>query len=270
MNVDTRFAADAALARIKMVHTSDVHLDTRNKDAADENGYRTKAEAAFGGVVDLSISEEAELLLIAGDLFDNNRVDDSNIRFVYEQLARTTSTVVIIPGNHDVHDERSVWNRFDFDEAGDHVHGLMTHAGETKTFEEINVRVWGKAMEEHAPENYPLDGTPERIDGCWNVGMAHGQVTTKRIGQGSSPILFSEIEASGFDYLAMGHIHVWGEHDYGGTIARYCGSPVAHYAGSAGGQAAVIELCPVGGVTVTSCQVTPHEGREIPTGMLTI
>ena len=269
MNASTDLSADATLAPIKIVHTSDVHLDTRSTDV-DENGYRTKAEAGFGGVVDLSLREEADLLLIVGDLFDNARVNDATIEFVYEQLARTLSTVVIIPGNHDVHDERSVWNRFDFGLAGNHVHGLMAHDGGTVTFESIKTRIWGKAMEMHAPENYPLDGTPDRLEGYWNIGMAHGQVSSKRIGQGSSPILFAEIEESGFDYLALGHIHVWGEHDYGRTIARYCGSPVAHYAGSAGGQAAVIELCPKQGINVSSAQVSEREEREKPTGMVLI
>ena len=243
---------------LKLVHTSDVHLDSRGTQASHA-GFRSRAELAFAGVVDTALQEEADLLLIAGDLFDNNRVDDSNIEFVYQQLSRVgeaTCQVVMLPGNHDVHDERSVWNRFDFDDAGEHVHGLMEHAGDCLTFDRLGVRIWGRAMQEHAPENYPLDGFPQRHEQHWNVGMAHGQVVEQRVRQGSSPITKDEIRSSGFHYLALGHIHVWENHSAGDTAAYYCGSPVAHYAGANGGKVAVVTLCPQSGVAVESRQVS--------------
>ncbi len=240
--------------QLKVVHTSDVHLDSRG-DAPRVGGFRSRAERAFAGVVDTTLNEAAELLLIAGDLFDNNRVDDSNIEFVHGQFQRLSCPVVMLPGNHDVHDRHSVWNRFDFDAAGEHVHGLMSHAGASVTLDDIGVRVWGRAMSEHAPENYPLRDAPARRHGYWNLGMAHGQVVERRIDQGSSPITRDEIRASGFDYLALGHIHVWGDHSDGGTVAYYCGSPVAHFAGANGGKVAVVTLCPRDGVSVASRQV---------------
>lgn len=246
------------LRPLTIVHTSDVHLDSRDTDKAAA-GYRGRAERAFAGVVDTTHELEADLFLIAGDLFDNNRVDDSNIDFVYRQFERLRCPVVLLPGNHDVHDETSVWNRFDFGMAGDHVHGLMSRDGACVTLAGIGARVWGKAMSMHAPENYPLAGAPERHDRHWNIGMAHGQVVERRVGQGSSPITREEIRTSGFDYLALGHIHVWADHSEGATAAFYSGSPVAHFAGANGGQVAIVNLCPTNGVSVESRQVSTWE-----------
>ncbi len=243
---------------LTIVHTSDVHLDSRDSDQPTD-GFRSRAERAFAGVVDTTLAVDADLFLIAGDLFDNNRVDDSNIDFVYGQFERLRCPVVMLPGNHDVHDESSVWNRFDFDAAGEHVHGLMSHDGNCVTLGDIGARVWGKAMAEHAPENYPLAGTPERQNGHWNIGMAHGQVVERRVSQGSSPITRDEIRTSGFDYLALGHIHVWADHSEGDTKAFYSGSPVAHFAGANGGHVAVVSLCPANGVSVESRQVSSWE-----------
>ena len=48
------------------------------------------------------------LLLIAGDLFDNNRVPDDDFDFVRDQLARLSCPVLVLPGNHDVHDHYSI------------------------------------------------------------------------------------------------------------------------------------------------------------------
>ena len=238
---------------VKIVHTSDVHLDSRGTEP-DADGYRNRSERAFAAVLDTAVAEDAHLLLIVGDLFDNNRVDQSNIDFVYRQLARLRAhqQAVVLPGNHDVHDERSVWDRFSFDAAGENVSGLLEHAGDCLTFEDLGVRVWGRAMREHAPENYPLDGAPAGGGDYWNVGMAHGQVVDQRIAQGSSPITRAEIRASGFHYLALGHIHVFEDHSVGGTAAYYCGSPVAHHAGANGGRVALVTLCPSEGVRVRS------------------
>ena len=258
------FASDNTMRKpLTIVHTSDVHLDSRGL-AADADGFRNRAERAFATVVDTALAERADLLLIAGDLFDNNRVDDRTIDFVYRQLARLDARqqAVVLPGNHDVHDERSVWNRFRFQDAGDNVHGLMEHGGDCLTFPALCTRVWGRAMREHAPENYPLDGAPTRHDGYWNIGMAHGQVVERRVLQGSSPITAEEIHASGFHYLALGHIHVWEDHSAGDTAAYYCGSPVAHYAGASGGKVALVTLCPEDGVRVESRVVSVWETGE--------
>ncbi len=250
---------------LTIVHTSDVHLDSRAGDPPKEDGFRSRAERAFSGVVDVTLAEDADLLLIAGDLFDNNRVDDSNIEFVYAQLARVSCPVAMIPGNHDVHDQRSVWNRFDFGACGNHVHGLMSHEGSTVDLPQIHARIWGKAMLEHAPENFPLEGVPDRHETWWNIGMAHGQVCERRIGWGSSPITSEEIRASGLDYLALGHVHVHADHSEGDTVAHYCGSPVAHYAGSEGGKVALVTLCPDNGVEVAHRQISQWgEERDAP------
>ena len=135
----------------------------------------------------------------------------------------------------------------------------MSHDGDCVTLDEIGARVWGKAMAEHAPENYPLVGAPMRHDRHWNIGMAHGQVVERRVGQGSSPITREEIRTSGFDYLALGHIHVWADHSEGETTAFYSGSPVAHFAGANGGHVAVVSLCPNDGIRVESRIVSSWE-----------
>ena len=248
--------------RVKLVHTSDVHLDGRvRSDAVD--GFRNAAARAFSRVIDVVLAEEADLFLIVGDLFDHGRVPEEDFHFVREQLGRLACPVILLPGNHDVHDETSVWHRIEFDDAGSHngghVHLLLETDGDCLEFEDIGVRVWGRAMQEHAPENVPLEGVPPRHGDMWNVGLAHGQVVEERIGWASSQITHDEIRDSGFDYLALGHIHVWGDVSQGTTKACYPGSPVAAFASRDGGHVAIATLCPERGVEVERCQVDEAE-----------
>ena len=183
---------------LKLVHTSDVHLDSRfTSGTAGE--FRNGAERAFAAVIQVALAESADLLLIVGDLFDNNRVPDDDFEFVCNQLQRLACATVLLPGNHDVHDDYSVWYRIELASAGNHVHAVLDHRGDILEFPELGTRVWGKAMAEHAPENIPLAGTPEPTTQRWNVGLAHGQVVEKRAGIGSSQITKEEIRNSGFD-----------------------------------------------------------------------
>ena len=146
---------------IKLVHTSDVHLDSRY--ASDVDGdFRNGAERAFAAVVTCALAESAELLLIVGDLFDHNRVGDDDFDFVASQLARVSCPVVLLPGNHDVHDEFSVWHRLEVARAFKHVFVLLDHDGARIDLDDIGAAVWGRAMAEHAPDNAPLRDAPTR------------------------------------------------------------------------------------------------------------
>jgi DNA repair exonuclease SbcCD nuclease subunit len=247
---------------LKLVHTSDVHLDSRVIGEVEED-FRNPAERAFAAVVTCTIEENADLLLIVGDLFDHNRVGEDDFEFLGRQLARVSCPVVLLPGNHDVHDDRSVWSRVEVAGASTNVHALLEHDGDRIDFEGIGATVWGRAMAEHAPDNVPLHDAPDRLEHVWNIGLAHGLVVPKRAGFGSSQITHDEISTSGFDYLALGHVHVWGDMSQGLTRACYPGSPVAAYASSNGGHVAIATLCPENGVDVEQRQVDWHVADRI-------
>jgi len=234
---------------IKLVHTSDVHLDSRQRNPV-EGDFRNSAERAFAAVITCARNENADLLLIVGDLFDHNRVGDNDFDFVCSQLARVACPVVLLPGNHDVHDGTSVWERLAKAGAGGHVHALLGHDGDSVEFADIRATVWGRAMAEHTPDNVPMLDAPSRKAHVWNIGLAHGLVVPQRMGYGSSQITHEEIRTSGFDYLALGHVHVWGDMSQGSTRAYYPGSPVAAYASTNGGHVAVVTLCPERGIEV--------------------
>ena len=246
---------------LKLVHTSDVHLDGRHV-AEDVDGFRNKAERAFAAVLTVAIEERADLVLIAGDLFDNNRVPDEDFDFVRDQLARLSCPVVVLPGNHDVHDHYSIWRRIEANDVGGHVHLLLDADGASLEFEELGVTAWGRAMAEHAPENEPLEGTPPRREGVWNIGLAHGLVVPEREGIGSSQITHHEIRSSGFDYLALGHVHVWGDMSQGSVTACYPGSPVGSYASAAGGHVAIASFSPGEGVRLARRKVDDAPDRS--------
>ena len=205
---------------LKITHTSDVHLND------EPDGI--KVREAFAQVVDTVLETESDLFLIAGDLFDHNEISRKTVDFVYEQLARVSCETVVIVGNHDVWDERSIVKRMDFRKAGAHVTLLNDAEGTQVTFPELHATVWGRCMLDHDRSNKPMANVPPRNGNMWHIGMAHGMYSDDPEMERSSLISPREIEASGFDYLALGHVHAHRQMRHGDTLACYPGVCAAH------------------------------------------
>jgi DNA repair exonuclease SbcCD nuclease subunit len=243
--------------RIKIIHTSDVHLesDTFGKSEEGKN-YRRRIQLAFHKVVDRVIEEDADLFLIAGDLFDSNRVHDSGIEFVHRELARVPCPVVLIPGNHDCYDHRSIYKKVDFGSVGAHVYPLTAEEGATIELPHLHATVWGKGLVEHDHKYRPLAGVPARHRDYWHIGMAHGYFVDEEEMQRSSLITPEEIAQSGLDYLALGHVHVFTDLCHGETRACYPGTPAPLHLGvNDGGSVALITLDPDAGVTLVQQKI---------------
>jgi DNA repair exonuclease SbcCD nuclease subunit len=221
---------------LKIAHTSDVHLHD-----GDDSAH---ALDAFTRVVDAVLETKADLFLIAGDLFDHNRIQREVIDYVYEQLARVDCPTVIIAGNHDCWEERSVLQRMDFRKAGHHVTLLDAPEGASVEFPELHATVWGRCMEDHDPTNKPMAGAPKRTRDLWHIGMAHGLYWEDEESERSSLITPQEIAASGFDYLALGHVHAHRQMRHGKTLACYPGVPAPYYGTAGVGCFAMVELTP--------------------------
>ena len=93
-------------APLKVVHAADVHLDTpfRRHDAELRLKLQQAGREAFSALVDLTLEERADALLIAGDLFDNEWLTIATERVLTSELQRLTDagvTVVYATGNHD-------------------------------------------------------------------------------------------------------------------------------------------------------------------------
>ena len=226
---------------VKIAHTSDVHLH-------DGEGME-RVQAAFARVVDAVLDNESELFLIAGDLFDHNRVKGSSIEFVYEQLARLDCPTVIIAGNHDCFEVKSVLRDMDFTLAGTHVHMLSEIEGRHIELPQLHATVWGRCMIDHDPDNKPMAGSPQRVDDMWHIGMAHGLYVDYPESGRSSLITPDEIAASGFDYLALGHVHVHSQMRHGNTLACYPGAPVPYYSDRHFACVTLVDLVPGQGAT---------------------
>ena len=239
-----------SLNHCRILHTSDIHLD----DYLGGKGEESFAQRGLIDVVDKSIELDVDLFLLAGDLFDHNRVKDRCLEFATEQLARVQCPVVMIAGNHDCLADYSVYHRYEPEIAGDHIHFIKDPAGAVLDFPELGIKAWGKGIVNHHPDNRPLEIVPKKESTSWYIGLAHGYYTNRSADIYSSLITAEQIAASGLDYLALGHVHVFSEMRHGHTLAAYPGSPNISQ-GTRETTAAFIELLPREGVKVNRIEL---------------
>jgi exonuclease SbcD len=203
---------------LRIAHCADIHLD----GTAHGSDHRAAFAAALAAMRD----HNPDLMLIAGDLFDSNRASAETIEWAMDTLGRERAPIVMIPGNHDCLEDGAIFARYDFATIPN-VTMLTSPDGSLAYLPALGVAAWGKGMTEHSPSFRPLGGYPDRPADCrWYIGLGHGLLVphggdTHR----SSPIHLREVEASPFDYLALGHHHAALEIVTDRAVAAYSGSP---------------------------------------------
>ena len=221
----------------RVLHTSGLHLVSLDDRACH----------SLEALVALAIKAKVDLVIVAGDLFDHNRVNDSLISFVVEQLQRLPVYVAILPGNHDCLASGSAFNRAELWQNCPNVRVFRAPHGEILDLPGLGMSLWGKSIDSYEHDVQPLAGIPRpQGNGQWHIAVAHGYYV------GAEPPLFpsyqiteEEIVTSGWDYIALGHLVTFGCVCNEPVKAYYCGSP------SLSGTVAIVDLAEETGVQVT-------------------
>lgn len=244
---------------IRLLHTSDVHLAPRRR--LDSAAHLEHCLCVLSSLRQTVEAHEIDAMLIAGDLFDHARMPEEFVASVFATLDDFGIDVVVLVGNHDVHDHSSLYSKYDHVVGESGVHLLLDHGGTGLDLFEGRLRVWGKAMDEHRPEYRPLDGALEHPGDRWYVVMGHGLYGDDRATYGrSSVIRESDIHGTGADYVALGHVHLTQQISHAPVPAWYPGSP------SEGRepQVLVVDLVPDEGAVVTRVALShPLEGCAV-------
>jgi DNA repair exonuclease SbcCD nuclease subunit len=208
-----------------VLHTSDCHIGT---------SPARRQEQAFAEALALARRVEVDAVLVVGDLFDSARMSEEILDWTAAQLDALPCPVVILPGNHDVHDEGSVHHRFDVAVRCANVQFIDDHDGRTVEVPGTDLVVWGRAMPEHEPGYLPFAGLPPAPPGKWSIAAGHGLVMDDGPSHRSSPIFASDLARVRWDYVALGHVHRYQEVREVPTPVRYSGATAEALAGDPG------------------------------------
>ncbi len=177
-------------------------------------------------VLDAAEVVAADLVLLAGDVFEHNRLPVDLVERTASILGQVSMPVVVLPGNHDPATPDSVYRRGGIAEISNLSILGVTH-DDAVLFPGLELEVWGRAHIDY-DDMVPLR-SPKPRKTRWQIAMAHGhyQPTPDRSARLNPAWLIGrdEIAATAVDYLALGH---WNRPT---RVSR--GTVSAHHSGSA-------------------------------------
>jgi DNA repair exonuclease SbcCD nuclease subunit len=197
----------------RFVHAADLHLDSplkslalRHPDLAGLVGDATRR--ALVNIVDLCIDEQVDALLLAGDLYDGDQTSMKTARFLADQVRRLHEAgirVFVIRGNHDAISR--ITKELVFPES------VKVFGGRAETLEVerpgsgFPVAIHGLSFAQpHAPESLLGKYRPP-VEGAVNIGLMHTSLGGASRHDPYAPCSMSDLDASGFRYWALGHVH---------------------------------------------------------------
>lgn len=200
---------------MKILHTSDIHLDsplTSRLPTEKVRERRRELLSGFGRLVEEAKAYGAEVIIIAGDLFDSYKVSRKALDTAISIIDASPSiTFFYLQGNHE----------------GD----SLLASGRTLP---SNLKTFGKDWTYYTMGDITFAGRSEICEGMFdslslpqggkNIVILHGEIRDKSAAPES--IGLREAAGKNIDYLALGHYHSYYTEaiDERGA-AIYCGTP---------------------------------------------
>lgn len=206
---------------MKILHSADWHLDSplAGKCEAQSRYLRSELLKVPDRVAALCKSENCDLLLLAGDLFDGAYTKES-LAVVHSALKDLGIPVFISPGNHDYCRPDSPYLTENWPE---NVHIFKHAAMEAVSLPELDCKIYGAGYEAMDCPNLLKDFRAHGL-AKWHIGLLHSdpmQASTPYC-----PMTTAQVRESGLTYLALGHIHKGGSFRAGDTYCAWPGCPM--------------------------------------------
>ena len=212
------------MKKVKILQAGDLHFDTPFKDLNKKVSLISKEELleVFSKIIELSLINSVDILLLTGDIFDNLTVDKKTLFFIKNQIERIENIRVFIsPGNHDPYNEKSFYKMIEWPK---NVYVFKDNIENIK-IEELKTVVWGAAF----TNNYIRKSLLKNIkieEEYINIMTIHGELSNSDEGNEYNPITKEDIGWSGLNYIAIGHRHNFsGIKKSNNTYYGYAGCP---------------------------------------------
>jgi DNA repair protein SbcD/Mre11 len=120
----------------------------------------------------------------------------------FRRLGNANIRVYVVRGNHEA--ESHVRSAITWP---DNVHEFSVRKAETFRLEELGIALHGRGFAQPAVSDDPVPEYPAAIDGLFNIGVLHTNVGGNEEHPRYAPTTREALEAKGYDYWALGHIH---------------------------------------------------------------
>lgn len=241
----------------RILHTADWQLGLKLRRLQGDRGQHART-VRFGTVeriAALAHAQQVDLVVVAGDVFDDNQVGAWEVQRTRDALARFAPIPVLLTaGNHDAAEPGGVLARLAQGAPG-HVHVALDATPRALG----GVTVFPCPLPRRHTVEDPTQDLPARAadDDAVRVCVTHGAAHGFGSDDTANRIDVERVLARGFDYVALGDWHAPKEL---GPRAWYAGTPEPTRFKDADGRCVLVVDLPAPGVTPT---VTRHEVAKL-------
>ena len=224
---------------MRLIHTSDIHLDASFAAAGLPARFGARRRQSLRDVTQAIVRRAgawpADALLIAGDLFEHDRVSLDTLAFLRAEFRSIPHVPVFIaPGNHDPYMPDSPYATTAWPE---NVTIFARPEWTAHPVTALPLTVHGFAFDGPDISSNPFGRLTIARDGRVHVAVAHGSENSFVPSEKTAYAPFRAVDAApeGLAYLALGHYHGLRQITGGfGTCVYYSGSPEGHSFGETG------------------------------------
>lgn len=225
----------------RFLHLGDLHLDSPFAAFSAREGASRRARQleALETLLQAGVERGAQLVLIAGDVFDSPAPRAEAASAFFRIVGALPVPVVIAPGNHDYYKAGGVWD------SALRPQNLLVFTADTLTafdFPALGATVYGYAFVRESANAPDIGRAAQLREGRVNLLLAHADLSSPL--SAYAPLSAAQLEQSGYDYVALGHIHKpLPLKKYGATAVAYSGFFAGRGFDEAGaGQARLLEI----------------------------
>jgi DNA repair exonuclease SbcCD nuclease subunit len=222
---------------VKFIHTSDWHLGMQAHFLPEEARPRFLEDRfeAVRRIGAIAAEEGCSFVVVAGDVFDSNHVDDQVLAKATDALSSFTVPMFLLPGNHDASDPSSVYRR-DAWTAHKPANAVVLEEAVVVSVSGVqNVEVVGAPWHSRRPLADPLGpayDVPASVEGAMRVVVGHGVVDELSPDRDDPALIrvpgITEVLQGGkAHYVALGDRHSVTEIAGCDGRAHYSGAPVS-------------------------------------------
>lgn len=186
---------------MKIIHCSDLHLDSKMEANLDKEKARQRKNEillSFENMIDFANENEVKIIIIAGDLFDKNKVSVKAKNLVRDVITSNPQIdFIYLKGNHD--EENFI--------EGEIPKNLKLFNGYNwMSYKYENIVISG--IEFGKKDNYEIYQSLMLNQNNFNIVVLHGQEANYADKKDKAEIInLKELKNKNIDYLALGHIH---------------------------------------------------------------
>lgn len=192
---------------MKFVHIADLHLDAKFDNLGQIEGIPTKRRIeqrkAMKDIINYIKENDIEILLIAGDLYEQNYITKSSIEYINNLFLEIPDVNIFIsPGNHDPYISNSFYTTYEW---AKNVHIFKDKIEKIDINE--NTHIYGYGFTDFYCKESEIEEIEIEEPNDVNILLTHGTLDGSGEEREYNPIKSNKLKQLGFDYIALGHIH---------------------------------------------------------------